>query len=30
MRAKSVADSETLEKAFERAGHTAMAMMRWV
>src|SRR5262249_29304901 len=30
LRAKSVSDSETLEKAFERAGHTTMAMTRGV
>lgn len=30
LRAKSVSDSETLEKAFERAGHTSMSMTRGV
>jgi integrase len=30
LRAKSVSDSESLEKAFERAGHTNMAMTRGV
>jgi len=30
LRAKSVSDSETLEQAFERAGHTSMSMTRGV
>lgn len=30
LRAKSVSDSKTLEEAFERAGHTTMAMTRGV
>jgi integrase len=30
LRAKSVSDSETLNEAFERAGHTSMAMTRGV
>jgi integrase len=30
LRAKSVSDSKTLEQAFERAGHTTMAMTRGV
>jgi 2-hydroxychromene-2-carboxylate isomerase len=30
LRAKSVSDSDTIEHAFERAGHTSMAMTRGV
>jgi hypothetical protein len=30
LRAKSVSDSATLDEAFERAGHTSMAMTRGV
>ena len=30
LRAKAVSDSDTLEHAFERAGHTSMAMTRGV